>query len=80
MFGMEEVETAVLPNLGTPMALSPFAPLLLEVCFRWHASLAGQMEHDLGYNFFAPLWKAPFELKHLKQNGKAEPGSADFIA
>src|ERR1700678_1749089 len=77
---MEELETAVLSNLGALMALGPLAPFLFEVCLRWHTGLVGQIENDRGYNFLAPLWKVPFELKRLEQYGEAEPGRAGFIA
>lgn len=68
---MEELETTVLPNLGALMALGPLAPFFFEVCLQRHTGLVGQMENDLGYNFFAAFGKAPLELKRLKQNGEA---------
>jgi hypothetical protein len=76
---MKGLKAAILPNLGALMALGSLTPFLLEICFQRYAGLAGQMGYDLGDNLFPIRWKAPLELKRLKQNGEAEPSSASFI-
>jgi hypothetical protein len=66
----------MLTNLSALIPLCALAPLAFGVCFRWYASLTGNVIDDAAGDVFAAIGEAPIELESFEQDGEAEPSCA----